>query len=146
MERIKRFSWLIGVIVLGVLLSMGWEKYQASTRTKATRELAALRVAVESYAAHHNQGYPEDGFADWQSVLIRPSTRPRLIGAALRDPFSALGAPYRYGRSGNSRHFVIWSVGPDGLSGITGLSEGGTLEGAPGDDLYVLGGLSDAGN
>jgi type II secretory pathway pseudopilin PulG len=138
-KRIKQFSWLIGIILLAFLLRSGWERYQENTRNKARRELAALRVAVESYATQ-NERYPTDGFTDWQSALLRPTTRPRLIGASLRDPFSAVGVPYRYSLSQSGRHFVIWSVGPDGLAGITGMNTDGSLQGRPGDDLYVLGG------
>lgn len=139
--RLRWAGVTLGILIpLGVACAVGWQKYQRHNRALVLRELAALRVAVESYAAGPAGTYPAGEDPDWQTLLIRPETRPRLIGAVLRDRFSARGAPYRYSRSGDGRYFIIWSVGPDGRSGITGVDETGRLKGSPGDDLYVQGG------
>ena len=127
-------------IPLGILFPFLWGKYQAGIHSTAVLELKALRAAVESYAIHGDQTYPSDEMSDWQSALMDPATRPKLIGSTLRDPFSPRGAAYRFDRSQNQRSFVVWSVGPDGIAGITGVDDQGNLMGIPGDDLFVLGG------
>jgi len=133
-------------VVLGILIPSGfflvllWGQYQDRMQQRVRVELAALQVAVETYAHHHEGNYPANGQLNWQEALTSSANRPKLMGAALRDPFSPKGEPYRYDLSGNRRHYALWSVGPDGRVGITSVGDNGRLVGQREDDLFVLGG------
>ena len=146
----KGFTWaelIIGfsvvVIVGGIVLPRLRTLIDEGNLVRAEAELKALRVGVESYAAGHGKVYPEMG-SFWQSALTDTATRPRLIGTALRDPFSALGASYQYHKTADGNFYAIWSVGPDHRSDLVFDVLTGTVAAAD-DDLYVSNGTSGAG-
>ena len=146
----KGFTWaelIIGfsavVILGGIALPRLRTLIDEGNLVRAEAELKALRVGVESYVAGHGKVYPEMG-SSWQSALTDAATRPRLIGTALRDPFSAWGASYPYRKTADGKFYAIWSVGPDHRSDLVFDALTGTVTAAD-DDLYVSNGTSGAG-
>ena len=129
-------------LLIGIALPRLRGMIEEGNTAKAAGELRALQTAVESYYIHHAHVYPTAG-ATWETALT--GATPRLIGAALLDPFSTTGAQYQYGVSGNGFYYVIWSVGPDNTAGVTGVGNTGVVAGTPGDDIYTSNATSGTG-
>jgi len=111
---------------------------------KVAGELRTLTAAVESYYVHNNRTYPSQSVVvttAWQATLT--GATPQIIAAILNDPFRA-GTQYAYATSAasNSTYYVIFSVGPDGAAGITGINGTGVVQGVVGDDRYVSNGTT----
>ncbi len=132
-------------ILVGIALPRLRRMIDEGNTAKSASELRALQAAVESYYIHNNKTYPADGSATWQSTLTDSVTRPKLIGSALVDPFSASGAQYSYDRSGNGLYYVIWSLGPDRMADVTGIGTDGGITGTPDDDIYITNGNGETG-
>ncbi len=136
---------LIVIMVIAILIGIALPRFrgmqdEAST-TKAAAELRTLQTAVESYYIHRNPHiYPAAG--GYQATLI--AVTPQIIGAQLNDPFSP-GNVYSFSLSANGQYYVIWSIGADRASGVTGVGNTGAITGAPGDDIYVSNGTSGTG-
>lgn len=139
---------IIVIAVISILIGIAFPRLRGmieeGNTAKAAAELRALQAAVESYYIHNSRTYPATG-ATWQSALTAASTRPKLIGSALLDPFSGSGAQYQYAKSANGLYYVIWSVGSDGTADVTGVSDAGAITGTPDDDIYVSNGTSGVG-
>lgn len=131
------------VILVGIALPRLRTLIDEGNLGQAEVELKALQAAVESYAAGHGKVAPETG-SSWQSALTDAATKPRLIGVALRDPFSGVGASYRYGKTADGKFYVIWSVGPNHRSDLAFDAVTGAVTAAD-DDLYVSNGAGGAG-
>lgn len=131
-------GFAVVIILAGIALPRLRTLIDESNLGHAETELKALQTAVESYAAGPGKAYPESG-SSWQSALTDASTKPRLIGIALRDPFSGTGAPYRYGKTADGKFYVIWSVGPDHQPDLAFDAGTGAVTAAD-DDLYVSNG------
>ena len=129
-------------ILIGIALPKLKGMIDERNTTKAGSELRALQAAVESYYVHNSRVYPPTGSA-WETLLTM--VKPTLIGAALTDPFSISSAQYRYAKDANGKYYILWSVGPDAVAGITGVSMAGAVTGTTGDDIYVSNGTSGAG-
>ena len=134
---------LIVIAVIAILagISLPYMKgMQDEGKTaEAAGELRTLATAIESYYIHNSRAYPDQGESrdtDWQSNL--PGNGPTIIASTLYDPFIAGSTEYSYCTSdtSNSQYYVVWSVGPDGSAGITGIDPNGDLEGTAGDDIY----------
>ncbi len=136
-------SFSVVVILAGIALPRLRTLVDDGNRNKAEAELKALQAAVESYAAGHGKVTPETG-SSWQSTLTDAATKPRLIGIALRDPFSGAGASYQYSKTADGKFYVIWSVGPNHRSDLTFDALTGDVT-AVDDDPYVSNGTSGAG-
>lgn len=109
---------------------------------KVAGELRTLQAAVESYYIHNNRTYPNQQTTPdttWQSSLT--GATPQIIAGVLNDPFNA-GVEYQYATSAasSSVYYVIFSEGPDGTAGITGINTSGVVQGTIGDDRYVSNG------
>ena len=126
-------------ILVGIALPRLRGLQDEGNTAKAAAELRALQAAVESYYVHNSRTYPADGSATWQSVLTASTTRPRLVGAALVDPFNGT-VQYQYDRSANGLYYVISSIGPDKAADITSIGDTGDTSGGPDDDIYVSNG------
>ena len=140
---------IIVVAVIAILVGIALPRLRGmvdeGNTAKAAAELRALQAAVESYYIHNSKTYPA-GSATWQSALTASTTRPKLIGAALADPFNTTaGTQYQYGKSSSGLYYVIWSVGPDNTAGVTGVTDAGAVSGTAGDDIYVSNGTSGTG-
>ena len=140
---------IIVIAVIAILLGIALPRIRGmideGNTAKAAAELRALQAAVESYYIHNSKVYPADGSATWQSALTAATTRPKLIGTALKDPFNTSGAQYQYDKSANGLYYIIWSVGPDATADITGIDDTGALTGTADDDIYVSNGTSGTG-
>ncbi len=131
-------------ILVGIALPRLRGMIDEGNTAKAASELRALQTAVESYYIHNSKTYPADGSATWQSVLTASTTKPKLIGTALIDPFNT-AVQYKYDKSANGFYYVIWSVGPDNAADVTDITDTGTVSGGPDDDIYVSNGTSGTG-
>ena len=140
---------IIVIAVIAILLGIALPRLRGmideGNTTKAAAELRALQAAVESYYIHNSKTYPADGSSTWQSALTASSTKPKLIGTALKDPFSGSGVQYQYDKSASGLYYIIWSIGPDNTADITGTDDTGTLTGSADDDIYVSNGNSGTG-
>ena len=147
MKRNKKGFTLVELIivvsVIAILVGIALPRLRGmmdeGNTAKAAAELRALQAAVESYYVHNSRSYPADGSATWQSVLTAATTRPRLVGAVLADPFNGT-TQYQYDRSANGLYYVIWSVGLDNTADITSIGDTGDTAGGPDDDIYVSNG------
>lgn len=137
---------LIVIMVIAILIGIALPRFRGmqdeALTTKAAAELRTLQTAVESryiYSSPH--AYPATG-ATWQNALL--TLKPEIIGAALVDQFNGT-TQYQYATSANGQYYAIWSIGPDRISGITGIGDTGTIAGTVGDDIYVSNGTSGTG-
>ena len=129
-------------ILVGIALPRLRGMLDEGNAAKAGSELRALQAAVESYYIHNSKTYPADGSTTWQSALTASTTRPKLIGSALKDPFSGSGVQYSYDKSASGLYYILWSIGTDNAADITGVDDTGTLTGSADDDIYVSNGTS----
>ena len=111
---------------------------------KVAGELRTLQAGVESFYIHNSRAYPSQTVAvstAWQAALT--GATPQIVAGILNDPFRS-GTQYAYSTSAasNSTYYVIFSVGPDGAAGITGINTSGVIQGTAGDDRYVSNGTS----
>lgn len=140
---------VIVVAVIAILVGIALPRLRGmideGNTAKSAAELRALQAAVESYYIHNSKTYPADGSVTWQTALTASTTRPRLIGSALADPFSTTSAQYSYDKSTNGLYYVIWSIGVDNTADITSISDAGAVTGGPDDDIYVSNGTSGTG-
>lgn len=140
---------LIVMAVIAILIAIAIPSFRGmqleAKKARAQGDLQVLKVAVESYYKN-NSKYPVETTntgltisTNWQSVLT--GATPKIVNNVLNDPFTAGGATqYRYVLSANdetkANFYLIWSVGVDAATTITGLSDAtGVVAGGAGDDL-----------
>jgi len=142
---------MIVIAVIAILIGISLPHFkgmQDEGRTaEAAGELRTLATAVESYYIHNSKAYPSQGetvSTSWQSALT--SAKPTIVTTALMDPFKPT-QQYGYATSADedSQYYVVFSVGPDGTAGITGISAAGAIEGTVGDGIYISNGTSGTG-
>ena len=150
MRRRNEKGWMpvetaILVTVLALLIGIGVTRYRQAqnetTISKAVADLKTLQAAVESYMIH-NKEYPvqtQTPAKSWQTALL--TADPPMLGSISMDPFSP-STEYRYATDAakDSKFYVLFSVGPDGRAGITGVSPEGKILGRRGDDICVSNG------
>jgi hypothetical protein len=120
--RRKRFSWKImaaaalcvALLVVGVTFGVSWfEKNQVLSKAAAQRmDLRSFRTALETYQV--DTGVLPDR-------MERLTTPVAYLSAFTRDIFNVDGnARYYLHASGDATkaRWVVWSVGPDGLSDL----------------------------
>lgn len=141
---------LIVIIVIAILIGIalprfaGMRDYGNIMRT-AAEDQRKLQAAVESwYMRHTPHTYPAPG-ARWQTPLT--AAKPQILVVVLYDTFDATSTTqYCYALSRNGKFYVIWSIGPDRTSSITGISDAGTvIPSATGDDIFVSNGTPGSG-
>ncbi len=136
---------MIVIAVIAILVGIALPHFRGMQEegwtVKAAGELRTLATAVESYYIHNSRQYPGQtatSATDWQSNLS--GNGPTIIVSTLYDPFIAGSTEYRYATSddADSQYYVIWSIGPDSTTGVTGIDPNGDLkgDGDPGDDIY----------
>jgi len=136
-------------ILVGIALPHFRGMQEEGYTAKAAGELRTLATAIESYYIHNSRAYPDQGTSrdtSWQSNLTGAS--PKIITSVLYDPFIAGSTEYSYATSAdaNSQYYVIWSIGADGATDITGISTAGVVAPADrDDDIYISNGTSGTG-
>lgn len=138
---------LIVIMVIAILIGIALPRFggmrDEGNTTKAAAELRTLQAAVESWYMHRNpHTYPSPG-SNWEAQLT--TATPQILGSVLYDPFGASATTqYRYARNG--AYYVIWSLGPNRTSTITGISSTGTVTpSATDDDIFVSNGTPGSG-
>jgi len=129
-------------ILLGIIIPRFKGMQEEANRSKAKSELKTLQVAVESWYMHQSpQAYPPTSATPCVSSLN--SASPLMVASPLYDPFAAPGTEYNYAVSSPSgAYYAIWSVGPTGHTGITGISDNGVLSGTVAStDIFVTNGI-----
>ena len=131
-------------ILIGIALPRMRGMIDEGNTAKAGSELRALQAAVESYYVHNSKVYPPAG-SSWEDLLA--AVKPALVSSSPKDPFNnTAGTQYQYVKEvTQGKYYIIWSVGPDGSAGVTGVSTAGAVTGTAGDDIYVSNGTSGTG-
>ncbi len=117
---------------------------------EAAGELRTLATGIESFYIHNDKAYPVQTTSvdtAWQSDSSSLTTAsPTIVKVALTDPFDSSNE-YRYATSAasSSQYYVLFSVGPDGTAGITGIDPNGDITGTTGDDIYFSNGEAGTG-
>lgn len=129
-------------ILIGISLPYMKGMRDEGNAAKAAGELRTLATAIESFYIHNSKAYPVQtttADSDWQTDANSLTTAsPTIVKTALTDPFKS-SQEYSYATSAasSSQYYVIFSVGPDGTAGITGIGTDGVIAGTPGDDIYI---------
>ena len=135
-------------ILIGISLPYFKGMQDEGKSAKAAGELHTLTTGIESYYIHHDNQYPSQREAspetDWQSNLTGAS--PTIVKARLMDPFKAT-QEYSYVTSdaNTSEYYLVFSVGPDTTTAISGIDPNGGIEGDKGDDIYITNAASGVG-
>ncbi len=135
---------IIAILVGTVLLRLKGIQDQAKI-SKAQGEVRALKIALESYFIRW-KGWPRQlttgASLFWQNPLL--NSQPKLINSILYDPFKtyrwAIVNRYFAARSPNSKYYVIWSIGSNGIRNIRGIDDNGNIissGGASNDDIWT---------
>jgi prepilin-type N-terminal cleavage/methylation domain-containing protein len=126
-------------ILLGIIIPRFKGMQQEANETKAKAELKTLQTAVESWFMHETpQTYPPATTKLCASYLN--TANPLIVANIMYDPFASPGSEYNYTVSPNGEYYLIWSVGPNGTSPITGVGNDGSVAGATTTDIYVTNG------
>ena len=129
-------------ILIGISLPYFKGMQDEGKSAKAAGELRTLTTGIESYYIHHDNEYPDQADAvnvtiDWQSELV--GATPTIVRKELKDAFAPT-QEYSYATSAasKSKYYVVFSVGVDGTTTISGIDDAnGGILGAPGDDIYI---------
>ena len=128
------------LIIAGIALPRFAGVSDEGRKAKAKAELRTIQTGLESYLLNVTSTTP----ADWAALKTAlEGATPRLVGKMddLVDPFGATSTTnYSYGKSASNKYYVIWSIGVDKTTGITGIADTGNVSGTIGDDLYVTNG------
>jgi prepilin-type N-terminal cleavage/methylation domain-containing protein len=130
---------LIVMAVIAILVGIAIPSFRAmqteAWRTKAEGDVRVLKIALESY--YKNVGSFPDA-TGYQTTLLGAS--PRVLEAALDDPFAASGTPYVYTLSNNGSYYVVYSIGAGGTAGVMTISDTGSATTSAGSPIYETNG------
>ena len=140
---------MIVMAVIAILVGIALPRFkgmrQEANITKAHGELRALKIAIESYAMHHDDTYPpssNDLYDTYLDTLGCPPG-PQLIESELYDPFAAASTEYYYIRGTGAGddvedYYAVCSKGLDGTPDVTATEVGdGDLTGDINDDIVA---------
>lgn len=130
------------ILIAGIAIPRFAGVSDEGRKAKAHGELKTLQIALESYLLNTSPSLPaatSGNITDLQTAL--EGAKPRLVGEVTDfvDPFSA-SSQYLYKIDGNSRYYVLHSIGPDRTADITSISSAGAVSGGPDDDIFVTNG------
>jgi general secretion pathway protein G len=127
-------------IIVGIVIPRFKGMQDEANKSKAQAELKTLQTGVESWFINHSpHAYPETTERICEDYLN--TANPLIVSIALYDPFiSQPGTEYRFFASNSGAYYVIWSVGPDGESDITGIDDTGAITGDNDDDVFATNG------
>ncbi len=132
------------LIIAGIAIPRFAGVSDEGRKAKAAAELRTLQTALESYLLKTSPTLPAAtlGTVTDLATALEGAT-PRLVGRVsdFVDPFTA-STKYQYKIDGNSRYYVIFSIGPNRTAAITGIGTTGTLTPGTGadDDIFVTNG------
>ncbi len=147
-SKMKRAFTLIELMivmaVIAILVGIALPRFKGMREeaniTKAHGECRALRIAMESYAMHHDNTYPATSFSPYTDYLNGTNCKPgpQLIESALYDPFAAASTEYYYILGTDTDYYAICSKGLDGVADVVAadLSDG-DLTGDINDDIVA---------
>ncbi len=129
-SKMKRAFTLIELMivmaVIAILVGIALPRFKGMREeanfTKAEGELRTLKIAIESYAMHHSDTYPDSSampYDDYLDASCAPG--PQLIHSVLYDPFAAGTTEYYYilgSGTGGTDYYAICSCGPDGTPNV----------------------------
>jgi len=123
---------MIVMAVIAILVGIALPRFkgmrQEANITKAHGELRALKIAMESYAMHHDDTYPASIDTPYDTYLDAGGCTPgpQLIESVLYDPFAASDTEYYYILGSDTDYYAIGSAGPDGTKAVVAayLSDG----------------------
>ncbi len=119
-------------IILGVVIPRFKGMQEEANKSKVKAELKTLQTAVESWYINHTpNAYPEATATLCHTYLDGGS--PLIVATPLYDPFRAANTEYSYLVSSNGAYYVIFSYGPDGVAGLTDITDNGFLVGTDND-------------
>ena len=119
------------IIVLGILIGISVPKIkgfqQNSNLVKASKEVATIMTALESYYTFNSHSFPVSTtpITNLQATYLINAT-PNIISSILYDPFAAAGTEYSYASSSNGQYYVVWSQAP-GRNLPTGITNTGDI-------------------
>jgi prepilin-type N-terminal cleavage/methylation domain-containing protein len=131
---------LIVSMIVAILVAIAVPAFRGvqldAKQSRAAADLKVVRIAIDSYLKNQND-FPDASFGvgnvpNWENALL--DTIPRVLDQKVFDPFKPGQIEYQYAYSGT--YFIIWSVGPNQKSTITGINEDGEIQGIAGDDIY----------
>ena len=143
----KGFSLLEMIVVISVLallISIVIPRFigmkDQGKISQAKTELRQMKAAVVSYYLHRNpHTYPATTSTVGASRLS-PDIPQIITSTPPYDPFGAsTTTEYNYTLSSNGSYYVIWSIGPDGSSATTAISNAGAVT-TGGDDTCITNG------
>jgi prepilin-type N-terminal cleavage/methylation domain-containing protein len=135
---------LIVISVIAIMIAIAVPAFRGiqmdAKQSRAGADLKVLRVAIDSFLKNQND-FPDSSFGigsfpNWQNSLL--DTAPRVLEQKLFDPFRNGQVEFQYAVNGT--YFIVWSVGPNQRSTITGINEDGEVLGTIGDDIYQTNG------
>ncbi len=116
---------MIVMAVIAILVGIALPRFKGMREeanfTKAEGELRTLKIAIESYAMHHSDTYPDSSDTPYVSYLDATNVKPgpQLIHSVLNDPFDATNREYYYILgTGTGDYYAIGSRGPDGARDV----------------------------
>lgn len=134
---------LMVMVVIAILVGIALPRFKGMREeaniAKARGETRTLKTAIESYAMHHSDTYPDSSDTPYASYLDSDSVSPgpQLIESVLYDPFAAASTEYYYIRGTAGTYYAICSKGPDGAADVTAaeVNDGELTTDEIGDDI-----------
>ena len=133
---------MIVIAIIAILVGIAIPRFKGmqdvANVSKAEAELKTIQIAIESYYMSNSNTYPDTSTTMVSSDLVDAS--PKIITSALYDPFGGDSVEYNYAKSDGGNYYIVWSVGINGISDITGIDDEGDITGDEEDDIYATNG------
>lgn len=127
---------LIVIAVIAILVAIVIPQFRGiriqAKNSRAMADLRNIQTALVVYSTLYNK-YPTD-LAD----LTEEARTRRIINKIPMDPFNS-GVEYDYdiNEAGEYSTYVVWSIGPNGATTITGCGDDVLEPVTTGDDVFV---------
>lgn len=119
-------------VLIGIAIPSFRGMQDEAKKAKAGGDLRVLKLAIEAYQAKNN-AYP--------TALLSLEAEGTVVQKLPTDPF---GTAYEFAlcTGANPQYYMIWSVGPNGVSNTTSISTAGVITdaGATSDDIGTTNG------
>ncbi len=118
---------LVVLAVLAILIGIAIPRIKGmqdqANISKVRSELKTIQTAIESYYINKNNTYP-DSAPDITKRILGEDAIPQILPGVLYDPFAAAETEYGYVKDIDGKHYVIYSVGLDGIEGAINIQNG----------------------